>query len=71
MKDNLDDVFRRYGDTLTTAEVAQVLQVSVKCVRMMLTAGEPCDRLPGYRLGKSWIVVASELKTWLQALRNV
>jgi excisionase family DNA binding protein len=46
---------------LTAEQVAEKLQMHPTIIRRMLAAGE----LPGRKLGKSWRVVASELREFM------
>ena len=46
------------GEFLTTKEVAAVLRVTTQTVRANIDEG----KLPGYRVGKKWLVKQSDLE---------
>jgi excisionase family DNA binding protein len=46
---------------LTIPEVAELLQVSTKTVRRMISSGD----LPAHRLGRQWRIAPAELKGFL------
>jgi excisionase family DNA binding protein len=62
----LDELFDKFGDTMTAEEVAGVLNVKKAGVYEMLKRGD----LPGYKLPSGWVIVTSELKAHLLAHRN-
>lgn len=49
--------------TLTTAAVAEMLNLSTASVRSWANTG----RIPAYRVGRSWIMLSTELRVWLES----
>ena len=68
--DELDQLFAQYDETMDVDQVAQILTVSKRSVYNLLTTADADARIPGYKVGKVWMIVRDEFKTWLRAHRN-
>jgi excisionase family DNA binding protein len=71
----LDDVLGQYPETLGVDEVAEILKVKKETVWTMLStknsAGKTVeDPLPGYKTGKTWVIVRDEFQDWMLRRRN-
>lgn len=71
----LDELFARYGETLTAEEVADLLKAKKQTVWALLKEqdkdGNPApDRMPADKIGKNWMIVRDELKERLLRRRN-
>ncbi len=62
----LDDVFDGFPITLKIAQVGQLLGMDSQTVYRHLRAG----RLPGYKIGGSWVIYRDELKDFLTSERR-
>lgn len=62
----LDDLFADFPTHLTVEELAQVLGVAAPTAYKWLQQGN----VPGYKVGRSWVVVRDEVKDFLAAQRN-
>ena len=51
----------KLGEILTLSEVAEYLKISKKTVYKMVRSGD----LPGFKAGKHWRVLRSELGKWI------
>ena len=73
--EKLDEVFTSFGETLTVEEVADLLKLKKETVWTMLRTEDRAgnkisDPLPGYKVGKTWVVVKAELREWMLRRRN-
>lgn len=62
----LDALLDGLPESLDVCDVAQALGTSENNVRVWLRTGE----LPGYKLPRRWLVLRTELRTWLTHARN-
>jgi len=66
----LDVMLAPYGEMLTVADVATVLNVDVRNVRGLLKTADTSRRLPGVKIGKSWRIARSQLTSYLVDHQN-
>lgn len=71
----IEELLAEYPETLTVEEVAKILKVKKEAVWAMLKTtdrhGEKIDDpLPGYKTGKTWVILRDEFKEWMLRRRN-
>lgn len=70
MPNPLDEVFGRYGATMSIEECADLLGIEAQQVRrrLRLTEGDP-RRIPGYRPGGvgKWIIPTAAVRAYVEA----
>lgn len=69
MPSPLDDVFGRFGLTMSIEECAEVLSVEPQQVRRRLRLSEDDPRrIPGYRPGGGkWVLYTAEIREYVEA----
>ena len=65
-----DVMLAPYGEMLTVADVATVLNVDARNVRGLLKTADTTRRLPGVKIGKSWRIARSQLTSYLVDHQN-
>jgi excisionase family DNA binding protein len=63
----LDDLFAKYGVTMSVPEVAQVLGRPKPTIYKWLGDGT----LPGSKVGESWVIYRDEIKAVVASGRNL
>lgn len=63
----LDELFAPYPEHLTVEQLAFVLGVTKQTAYHWLQAG----LVPGYRVGRAWVILRDEVRDHLAAGRNV
>lgn len=66
MGSRLDDLFAPYGEHLTTKELGEIFGVSEPTVRRWLASGV----IPAYKVGTSWVILAGEVRDWMEKQHN-
>ncbi len=66
--DKLDELFSKYDETMTAAQVAKLLKMKVESVRPLFKRDE--DPIPAYEVGKHWLIIRDEFKEWLRRRSN-
>lgn len=64
---HLDDLFEAYPEHLSVPQVAEVLGIKVPTAYKWLRDGV----IPGYRVGKAWLVLRDEVKDAVRSGRNL
>jgi excisionase family DNA binding protein len=65
-----DAMLASYGEMLTVTDVATVLNVDARNVRVLLKSADTSRRLPGVKIGKSWRIARSQLTSYLVDHQN-
>ncbi len=63
----LDDLFAGYPEHLSVDQLAAILGVTTGTAYRWLQT----DLLPGYRVGRAWVILRDEVRDHLAAGRNV
>lgn len=63
----LDDLFGRYPEHLTVDQLAELLGIKPQTAYKWLQSG----LVPGYKVGKAWVILRDEVRDHLAAGRNV
>lgn len=64
---HLDDLFEGYPEHLSVPQVAELLGIKVPTAYKWLRDGV----IPGYRVGKAWVVLREEIKDAVLSGRNL